>query len=397
MGTLRDLRYGQFNSRTLWVTVLIVAVVVGLFFIPEIIKFQRSIGKSKAASQEVAVVAVPTTTPSGIDDQRASVSSSALHELSDQADRQVAPVKAPARNQESQADVTKVQPKESFWSGWSIKVRARGGPDNAPGPKNAVSMQDLNSRDVQNVFGRARGDMGQFMRELKIVPKPLQYVIEEFSKALDAVASGAAKSVDQDLLRKQLFALENNVIRTMLAVGVDRGQIIKWGEIPAVHTIENSNPSKNIQRIEATFAPRILLRDIQIREQVLPQSNLSTQSSINAQYAVKGSDVEKIVVYVSGLRKQEFTLGAPDSEGYRTFNVNGTGQGVWTFVAYDKFGARPFRKMYMFLPQARRFSQAQDGTYQIAFRTTPSMSSLDRYFAIGSSRTQLRDAGIGVF
>jgi hypothetical protein len=64
---------------------------------------------------------------------------------------------------------------------------------------------------------------------------------------------------------------------------------------------------------------------------------------------------------------------------------------VWTFVAYDRFGARPYWKSYSFYPKVRRFRQGRSGEYVIAFKPNSAPNSLDRFFLVGSSA--LRQSG----
>jgi hypothetical protein len=75
--------------------------------------------------------------------------------------------------------------------------------------------------------------------------------------------------------------------------------------------------------------------------------------------------------------------------------VTGDATGVWSFVALDRFGARPYSKSYAFYPRVQSFLQNPNGDYEIDFQPDSAPNSLDKYFFIGSSGGARR-AGDGI-
>jgi hypothetical protein len=100
---------------------------------------------------------------------------------------------------------------------------------------------------------------------------------------------------------------------------------------------------------------------------------------------VKGTDIDRIVVYANGKQVRDMRMAQASFSDVRTVTVGGDAYGVWSFVVYDKYGTRPYTKSYSFYPRVRAFSQAPDGTYQIAFMQGSARNSLDRYFFAGAS------------
>jgi hypothetical protein len=112
----------------------------------------------------------------------------------------------------------------------------------------------------------------------------------------------------------------------------------------------------------------------------------------------KGSDIDRIVVFANGKQVRSVKFGKMGKDEVRTMRFNGDAYGVWSFVAYDKYGARPFTKSYSFYPRVRTFRRAPNGSYLIGFLPGSARNSLDRFFYVGgSSRAKNPDAVVSKF
>ena len=97
------------------------------------------------------------------------------------------------------------------------------------------------------------------------------------------------------------------------------------------------------------------------------------------------------MVYANGRKIAEVSGPRNPGDTNRMVRAGGDAHGVSTFVAYDRFGAKPFWKSYSFYPRVRRFRQNRSGEYMIAFKPISAPNSLDRFFLVGSS--VLRQSG----
>ena len=91
MGNFQDSRFFGFSGRTLWVTVVIVAVVVGLFFIPETIKFALYSKKLPTVSRSLSE---SKKLPAKVETDRAAISPEALKAISSSVSTTPAPAKS---------------------------------------------------------------------------------------------------------------------------------------------------------------------------------------------------------------------------------------------------------------------------------------------------------------
>ena len=105
---------------------------------------------------------------------------------------------------------------------------------------------------------------------------------------------------------------------------------------------------------------------------------------------VRASDVESIGIIANGKLLRTVRLARANLNGERIVKVRGDATGIWSFIAYDKYGARPYSKNYAFYPRVQRFQQNLDGTYNIAFRPGSAKNSLDRFFLLGTSGSRTK-------
>jgi hypothetical protein len=390
MANFQDNRFFGFSSRTLWVSIAVVGVVIGLFFIPEIIKFQfSSTGQDKKqVAQRQQPPAAPQKAAPPQNNDRAALAPDVLKELNSNIKNDA--IEKPAAPKAKQK-LPDVEPSSSegggLFSGWNMRVKARG--DNGkPGPVPVNVMDKLGSKEAQAAFKRGRGDIMKFLDKNTIRDASAREAIYSYVGAMDLVANGLSKGIDPAEVGAMLQRLHSSVLQRMVEAKVDRGAMLEWLDIPVVKMIEESRGGNSGDVVKSRFAPKLVLRSLSIRQRPARFGYFDNKPSamLTAELAVRGSDVDKIGVYVGGQRQRDISPGRPDAEGFRSFRIRGDANGVWSFVAYDKFGSRPFTKSYSFYPRVRRFRQNQDGTYEIAFKPGSAPNSLDRFFTIGISR-----------
>jgi hypothetical protein len=153
------------------------------------------------------------------------------------------------------------------------------------------------------------------------------------------------------------------------------------------------------RRFRDAFAPGLTLKDLAVRQR--PQRGFvsgDVPTQFRAEFSVTGTDVQKIVAFSNGKMVRSVKFSRVQSGEPRVFKVNGDAAGMWTVVAYDSFGARPYSKSYSFYPKARVFQQQRDGSFRIAFLPGSGRNSLDRFFLIGATtRKRPSDSVISTF
>jgi hypothetical protein len=379
MANFQDSRFLGISSRTIWLTIAVVGLVVGLFFIPEMIKFKFSPNKQVASKQQKAAPAKANT-----QSERASLAPSALKDLNTDLRQKGAtretktPKKLPPAEQSGQD--------EGFFSGLDLRVKA-GVSGGAPsvGIPAGLSMEKLNAKVAQNFFRAGRGDLSKFISRNQYVPYAARGALELVLGGFDAIASGIPKDANLTEVGQQLQGMHGAALQALASSGGERGLLLEYLQIPSVKFVDESTGRSSAAMLLPRFAPRMVLRSTNLK-QVWGQPGLPPGAQLAAELGVKGSDVQKVVVYAGSVKMGEYTPARPDGEGFSSIRVQGDGLQMWTFVAYDKYGARPFTKSYSFMPRARRFGTKSDGSYKIAFRPGSSRYSLDKFFYAGGTR-----------
>lgn len=426
---LSEFEMSRFSSRTVWVAVAVVAVVLGLFFIPEIINLQKSITGSKTekiaqrtavedqdeqaveqAQEEIeqepteteAVEAEVETVPVADEEQaaeseddqgeRASVSNSALHDISAEIDEQPALQKAPEPvKREKIADVP-AAPKKSngnILSGFKLR-------DGGNATAVLSGLDHLTGKDVQNFFRKGRSDLGRFAETAPVKEPRLREIYDAFLQAFDVIASGGiSTAAEEESMRNHLVSLYNGIVARMQATAFDRGLMIQWKDIPSVNLISKLEGAAHYKSYQIPFVPGIALRNLTVRAQ------RKGPPKVTAEIAIRGSDVEKVEIYQRGVAIRAPGLSGADRDGNRSVRLSGDADGLWTLVLHDKFGGAPYQKSYAFYPRIRKFAKNPDGTYRISFRQPTPPNALDRFFTVSYTRRSRsstpRDPAIGTF
>jgi hypothetical protein len=319
---------------------------------------------------------------------------------------QLKDVKAPVRRggSDESLDIPKGSTnKGGILSGWDFSVKARrSASDNVVEEPKSLPFDKIVSKDGINFLKQGRGAIPQFLKSESLSISLVEDSIEPLQREVDAVVAGNASSTDnpQDTANRLRMA-HVAALRGLISAGADRGVLLRWLDIPIIKFIDKQGGVKAARRIRDAFQPRMSLVDVTVRQRVQRGwgSNGQEPAFISAEMAVSSSDVQKVVVFANGRMINSYNLGYGAPGEPRSIRIDGDASGVWTFVAYDTFGARPYTKSYSFYPKASVFRQDSEGKFQIAFLPGSARNSLDRFFMVGTSarRQQQSDASFSMF
>jgi hypothetical protein len=400
MAQFQDSGFFGFSGKTLWVSLAVTGVVVGLFFIPGTVKFlmsSRANGSKAPAQQAQSVVAttkVNSAAEQNVSTARGSLSPVALRNISEtlkEGANQPAPAsasvgnKAPVGSKKSEASESKG---EGMFAGWDFKVKAGLGSSTGGTIPSGVAMDRLSSKETQRFFQRSRGALIKFGARNFAKGARGNTAVLQYVAIVDEVANGVAKGSQEE---KDLPALLKNqhvaTLRGMASAGADRGVLLDWLMIPVVSFVDGGTGVNAQGKLLEVFAPRVVLRSVNIKQkrERFGRYPVKPQARLKAEVAVKGSDVSFVSVVSGGRTLREVRPPRADMNGYRIFRVTGDATGVWSFVVNDKYGGPAYRKSYTFYPRVYRFRQKRDGTYDVAFRPGTASNSLDKYFFLGAA------------
>jgi hypothetical protein len=406
MANFDETRFLGLTPRAIGLTILAGAIVVGLFFIPEGVKLIFD-GKPRTSRQQAVstqdskqATALKQNTPS----PRAALSREGLSSIN-------ADISVKKPNAESTRDIQRVSKRGSdadessssskggFFSGWDFSVKARpstGGSGDIP---SALSFEKLVSRDGVSFFKQGRSAIPRFLKQEGLLGGPAEDAIQPLQNEMNAIISGDTKGVPSQEVAEKLRSAHMLAIQGLRSAGADRGVVLRWLEIPVVKFIDTKGGVMAARRFRDAFAPGLTLKDLAVRQR--PQRGFvsgDVPTQFRAEFSVTGTDVQKIVAFSNGKMVRSVKFSRVQSGEPRVFKVNGDAAGMWTVVAYDSFGARPYSKSYSFYPKARVFQQQRDGSFRIAFLPGSGRNSLDRFFLIGATtRKRPSDSVISTF
>jgi hypothetical protein len=393
MSNFQESRFLGLSSRAIGMGVVAVAVVVGLFFIPETVKFLFDAKPRQAKQRVVGSEKVGTRAES----DRAGLSPDALNQLRADVSKPKATNVKSSRRETEDDDSSKG---EGFFSGWNLHVRAgTQGHENASIPT-GLSFDRISSKDGVAFIKKGRSDINRFFQRERLPTSSIQDAAHPLLVELDGVASAASKGTSADEIGMRVKLAHVRALKGMFKAGADRGFLMRWLELPLIKFIDDRGGVGAVRKIRTAFAPRMMLVDLSVRQRAVRGWGVDgrSPSTASAEMSFKGSDIDRVVVFANGKQVRVMRFGKTGMDDTRTHRFNGDAYGVWSFVAYDKYGARPYVKSYSFYPRVRNFRQAPNGTYQIGFLPGSGRNSLDRFFYVGGSgRPNSRDPVVSKF
>jgi hypothetical protein len=391
MAHFQESRFLGLSGRTLVVTLVIGVAVVGLFFIPETIKFALN-SSGKAAEKRASVdtrARKEAKEKEAVSADRGALSPDALKAISSTVGATPTPSR-PAQVSRNEASETE---RPGLFAGWNFKVKAGEPNGTAVQVPASMSLDKIGGKDFQNVLKQSQGDVKSFIRKRLSKNAEAESVVLTFMDQMDLAARESAKGMSGKELLSGLQDLHISTIQALSRSGLDRGIILEWLKIPLVAFVDDRVGLHAQEKVRDYFVPRLSLRSVSVRQRRTQGWGMDGRSpaTLRVELGFKGTDVEKVMVYANGRKITEAQGPRNADDINRAVRVGGDAHGVWTFVAYDRFGARPFWKSYSFYPRVRRFRQNRNGEYMIGFKPNSAPNSLDRFFLVGSS--VLRQSG----
>jgi hypothetical protein len=385
MGNFQQSGFLGFSSRTLLVSLVVAGIVVGLFFIPSTVKFLvANRGQRTAQQAQAPATTVASTERRGGDSSasRSSLSPQALQSISETLDSNTQ-ARPPSKKK---SDVSDAKGEEGLFSNWDFKVKAGGTSSSSIAIPAGIRLDRLSSREAQTFFKRSRGHIARFQNKNFRQGGEGREAIASFLTGVDAVIRGVPKGSNDEKEVGALLKRQHVVtLRTLSAVGADRGQLLEWLSLPLVRFVDIDSGVDALEKVTDIFTPRLVLRSINIRQRAGRYDGANRiKATLQAEVAVQGSDVQSISVYQAGKVMRDVKPPRADASGFRVFKVRGDATGVWSFVINDKYGAPAYRKSYAFYPRVYNFRQKRDGTFDVAFAPGSASNSLDRFFFVGA-------------
>jgi hypothetical protein len=399
MANFQDSRFLGFSPRTLLLGIVAVGVVVGLFFIPETVKFLFD-AKPRSSRDRVVALKQPAQKSKQADEAKAALAPDSLSELNSRMQRgdgskdslergATTNGKAPRKASESG---------DGIFSGLNFQVKANHGGAGSIEIPSSLSFDRLLSKEGASFFKKGRSAIKPFLRREGLLGTTAEEAIAPLLGDIDLVASANSKniSVSVEDLGARLRNDHVRAIRGLRSAGADRGTLMRWLELPIIQFIDQRGDVMASRRIRARFIPAVQLTDLNVRERY--GAAAGTTEQFKATFSVYGSDVEQMAIYSNGRLLKTVKVGNSVGNRERTVSFSGDARGVVTVIAHDAYGASPYSKNYVFSPRVKVFRRDNNGVYKIGFLPGSAQDSLDRFFYVGGTkRVSTSDAMIAQF
>ena len=363
----RSVRSSGFSFKGVLFTGIGIALIVALFFIPEIIQFQRS--------------------GSGTDSQK---SASGMKTL------QTAAVSIPKDPKDSQLN----RIASLIDSGYLDRMGSKPAPESKPGdPKAAnansktegkaanqketgISWKGLKSKDSRMAMKRAHDEILNILRSLPADRKGSRFALLNFANGLEQVVDGGMdKTVPAPEALAQLENLHSACIKEFLREGVDQVSYKRFVAVSFGPAISKYSIKLSGQLVP--FNPQLTLINLDMSSRRGKDANAPVMVAFEG--FVVGDDVDRIEMVSGGIRFDDIIPRKVESSGYRKFKTKRfelTGKVL--LKVFDNRG-RVYQKLYSFYPRARIF-ESRNGRFMIPKTVSEYDNRLDRFFTYQVSK-----------
>ena len=364
------------NRKNLILTVCVVLVVVGMFFIPELIDFQRNIGSAKSSvtdeplsEDQYALTTAKETTGESLE----VAGESPLANISRMIDSGYIDRAAKKSTEQRSGGSTSSEGAVQEPTTDSLALTTLS--------QRALTWETFKSDSVSGALGRARTASLELLKDVPGDDEATRFALYNLANGIKVVRDGGEPGMSAEMAYSYLESLDATVTRAMVREGVARDLYKRWQDISLGELFSSSRLARAKAQYEVVFNPGLSLEKIRVFK---PGATFRETGKVyvNIEGYVRGNDIKRIAAYQDGVFKRNLTLYNPDRDGIRRFAWLGrNARSVLTIVAYDKYG-ESFEKSYRFYPLAKRFrwTPRDQGTFLINFRSGLIDPSVDRYF-----------------
>ena len=329
MAHFQESRFLGLSGRTIVVTLVIGVAVVGLFFIPETIKFAlNSSGKlgDKRASVETRS-RKESKEKEGVSADRGALSPDALKAISSNVVATPTPSRAVqvTRNDASESE------RPGLFSGWNFKVKAGEPTGLAVEVPASMSLDKIGGKEFQNVLKQSQTDVKFFTKKRLSKNAEAESVVLTFMDQMDLAARESAKGMSGKELLRGLQELHVSTIQALSRSGLDRGVILEWLKIPLVAFVDDRVGLHAQEKVREYFVPSMSLRSVNVRQRRSEGWGMDGRSpaTLNVELGFKGTDIDRVMVYANGKKIAQVPGPRDANDSTRTIRTGGDAHGVW--------------------------------------------------------------------
>jgi len=394
---VKDLRVSSLTRNNFFITAMVLLAIIALFFIPELIDFQKSFGGSK----KKIVSADSDLTRSDAKDKQLEKASplNRIVELLDSGYLDKLREKR-MRGEPIEGDLEAILNSDAP-IGEEAKASLK--LDNPELPRFAgtepLSWKTLKAASSIKALKDAKkraGDIANSMEKENY--KLAKYALIDFVNGINKVLDSGEKSMKAEDAVSYLSHLDQTVTDSFVKDHVDRATFLRWTETSLGPLFDQSQAQIHKRQMTPDFNPHLTLTYVIVKQ---PADRLGGMKPGNHAYVyiegyVIGKEVKRMELYRDGkLVRRIGPHKLPDPAGRRWFKIpQRDARGIYTIRVYDKSNTE-FSRSFNFYDRATSFPWLgrEKGVYDIPFAEfDPRFTS---YFMVSSGRTARSSSGFG--
>jgi hypothetical protein len=402
VATAKSLGMSGVNTKGFLLTAVVLALVVALFFIPELVSFQKSLTKSSSSALSAVTGAGHQDTVKKAQQDLALLNGGVQGDMSGAAIETASP--STAENLFGTGALGEIS--NLLDSGYLDQLRAKKvvsavpqtgavpvkGKDGLP----KLTWDSLRSGASSDALKKAENDAILLAKKMPDRFSGTKFALVNFGSALRVVRSGAEKVMEPIQAVQYVDFSRLSVVRAMDREGVERDFYNRFVAI-SLGPVLDSQRGVGIADVPRVFNPQLTLTRVSLfrtptRRGQWKESDARVLISLGGYVA--GRDVKQVEIYRNSIRIARLTPTRVNNDGVRTFRLSQTdGRGVFTFRVIDNYG-QIFERHYSFYPKARMFPWARSGYFKVP-RMQVGDARVDRFFSF--SRDYLVSSGSPTF
>lgn len=365
----RSVRSPGVSFRGIFFTGLALILVVGLFFIPEIIQFQRKLtgstqkgsGKGEMKTLQTATSSKPVQKESQLSKIASLIESGYLERL--------------GKGEVSKQEV-------------SATTDAKGKPAKdaksvGPATDSGLSWKSIKGRNSRQALKKSRDETLEILKTVPSDRVGTRFTLLNFANGIDQVLDGnAEKTLGPSEAVRFLEGLQTAASREMLREGIDRVAYKRFMSLNFGPAISASSLRLSGQLV--AFNPQMTLTKVNLSARQA-SANRSGTIQVGFDGYVVGEDVESIEIVSAGIKIEDIKPKKSDSSGVRNFKVKSFElRGNVSMRVRDNKG-RVYQKLYSFYPRSKIF-EYRNGRFMIPKVVSKFDNRLDRFFTLKQPR-----------
>ena len=355
----------------LMVTVLILLVLAGLFFIPELLDLGKSVSNgdswfTSSSSKTKAPVKSEYKEPSA----ELGPLERVLYQIDNRKDFSSEDVRA------------SLAPNGKLPEGDPRAVAAQAI------SKRTLSWETLESRAATKVFRTNRKDLAILLRDMEPKYSGSKTSIRNMMNGIDYVMDGAENEMTATEAVNYLTSLDRNIENAMIREKVGRDTFMRWRDLSFGPLFKQT--SLNRRKTLIPFKPNFTLGKVIVTHPSIEgrQIDPKKRPMLNLEPYVRGRDVKEIIIYRNNQRiKRALASRQPNELGFRKVAIRQLpAYGVYRFEIYDNYG-EVVTKRYEFYNKASTYRwNPKTSRFELPFGFGLKDSRLDRFFRLGPER-----------